>query len=495
MTFGQTRRQFATHQLSGGSFLRIAGTILTLACFVFLMEETMHHVGFFNDGQAIWWPTNGLALALLLRTRRRQWAVILCGAVLGSLTGQIRYGYPASANLVNAVANSAGPLIGAFALPRFHSLREWIQEPHLVSRFVGFALMMGPAVSATLYASYLHFFRMDHPFWKILESRGVSDMLGYAMLTPLVLVLSDRDSYRSSNRYRMLTKISLVFLVSLVGFVVFGQSAFPVLFVLLSVTLIASMQIGFTASVICVNLLGVIGTVETMHGRGPLMMGQGSILEYRILLLQAFLTLTMVTTFSIGAMQIEREAFQAKLKLAYDEMEALATIDALTGVGNRRLFDDFLETEWARLLRSGESIAVLMMDVDHFKRYNDDFGHLAGDTCLRAVAQAISRTAHRSTDLLARYGGEEFVFLLPSTTLEGAVYIAQSIRPAVENLYLHPEAKLRRKVTVSIGCAAMIPAADLTPAMLIGASDEALYRAKMNGRNCVDYANRIAMTR
>jgi len=194
-------------------------------------------------------------------------------------------------------------------------------------------------------------------------------------------------------------------------------------------------------------------------------------------------------------MQIEREAFQAKLKLAYDEMEALATIDALTGVGNRRLFDDFLETEWARLLRSGESIAVLMMDVDHFKRYNDDFGHLAGDTCLRAVAQAISRTAHRSTDLLARYGGEEFVFLLPSTTLEGAIYIAQSIRPAVENLYLHPEAKLRRKVTVSIGCAAMIPAADLTPAMLIGASDEALYRAKMNGRNCVDYANRIAMTR
>jgi hypothetical protein len=127
-----------------------------------------------------------------------------------------------------------------------------------------------------------------------------------------------------------------------------------------------------------------------------------------------------------------------------------------------------------------------MMDVDHFKRITMIFTLPEIPVCEPWLR--ISRTAHRSTTCW-------LATQLPSTTLEGAVYIAQSIRPAVENLYLHPEAKLRRKVTVSIGCAAMIPAADLTPAMLIGASDEALYRAKMNGRNCVDYANRIAMTR
>jgi diguanylate cyclase (GGDEF)-like protein len=129
-----------------------------------------------------------------------------------------------------------------------------------------------------------------------------------------------------------------------------------------------------------------------------------------------------------------------------------------------------------------------MIDVDRFKSYNDLYGHLAGDECLRAVARALKDMQQRSTDLVVRYGGEEFVVLLPGTTLQGAVIIAETIQMRIRALHENPENRLHCPVAVSIGCAALVPAADRVPNELIGASDEALYRAKQNGRNRVEAA-------
>ena len=196
----------------------------------------------------------------------------------------------------------------------------------------------------------------------------------------------------------------------------------------------------------------------------------------------------MMTVLSVSVTQIERKLFQERLKRAYGEMEKLATTDVLTGLANRRLFEGALKSEWARALRSGDSIALLMLDVDHFKSYNDRFGHPAGDVCLRRIAESILAIEHRSTDLLARYGGEEFVFLLPAAQLDDAIRIAEAIRSRIERMHKDPESAGEARVSVSIGCATIRPAPGLDPNSLVEASDEALYRAKRNGRNRVEVA-------
>jgi diguanylate cyclase (GGDEF)-like protein len=471
------------------SLLQFLAAALALACLVFLMENSMDYIGFFNrQGQAIWWPTNGLALALMVRTDRSRWPAILAGILLGSWVGTLLHGYPTVSWIVNAAANSLGPLLGALMLPRFKKLEDWLQEPHLVLRFVAFALFLAPALSATIYASNAHLILSGSNFWTVLQTRGDSDMLGYAIFTPLVLVVSSRDTYRPLRAFQVATTILLLALAAGAAYIVFWQSSYSLTFVLISVTLLICLRLGFTASVLAVNLVAVLATTATMHGHGPLVLGAGADLAHRILLLQAFLALTMVTVFSVSVMQIERKVFQEKLQLAYEEMEELATTDALTSLANRRLLEQTLKAEWARALRTGDSLALLMIDVDHFKSYNDQFGHPAGDVCLCAIAHAIRALKHRSSDLLARYGGEEFLLLMPATPLQDAAGVAELIRSCVEGLHQQPESGSRCQVSVSVGCAAVIPGPGLFPSLLIAASDEALYRAKRNGRNRVEIA-------
>jgi diguanylate cyclase (GGDEF)-like protein len=487
MTAVQQSRSLAPAVSRSGSLLESCAEALALTCAVFLLEESMNHIGFFSDqGQAIWWPTNGLALALMVRTDRSRWATILIGVLLGTWIGGLYHGWPVSSRIVNFVANSAGPMLAALALPQFKGLEDWLQERRLVLRYVLFALVLAPLLSATIYASNTHFFLPGLHFWTVLQTRADSDMLGYALFTPLVLVLSSRDTYRRTSAAEISLAVLLLGLVAGAAYFVFWQTGYALSFVLISVVLLVTLRLGFAASVFAVNLLAVLSTIATMHGHGPFTLGTGILPAHRILLLQAFLASTMVTVFSVSVMQIERKVFHERLQLSYEEMERRATTDALTGVANRRLFEETLRAEWARALRRGDSLALLMLDVDHFKSYNDHFGHPAGDACLRRIALAISALKHRSSDLLARYGGEEFTFLLPATGLNDAARIAERIRLHIERMHEDPERAGDTPVTISIGCAALTADSGLTAEMLIDASDEALYRAKRSGRNRVE---------
>jgi diguanylate cyclase (GGDEF)-like protein len=451
------------------------------------MEESMNSIGFFSEqGQAIWWPTNGLALALMVRLERSRWFTILAGILLGSWIGGIRHGWPVSSRIVNAVANSIGPLLAALTLPHFKRLDDWLQEPSLVFRYVLFALLLAPMLSATIYASAAHLFLSNVHFWTVLQTRGDSDMLGYALFTPLILVFSSKETYRQANASEIPMMVLLLALVACATYFVFWQTAYDFSFVLISVVLLVTLRLGFAASVVAVNLLAVLATVATMHGHGPLTLGSGAIQAHRILLLQAFLALTMVTVFYVSVMQIERNVFQERLQSAYEEMERRATTDALTGIANRRLFEETLKKEWSRALRNGDSIALLMLDVDHFKSYNDRFGHPAGDACLRRIAQKILTIDHRSTDLLARYGGEEFAFLFPAANVDDAARIGELIRLRIQRMHEEPENAGDHAISISIGCAAVTPTPEIAAEMLVGASDKALYMAKRNGRNRVE---------
>jgi len=468
--------------------LRNCGEFLGLACLVFLLEEAMHHSGFFNHvWQAIWWPTNGLAVAVLVRSERRRWPLLLGAVLFASLIGEIHYHASPAGDLVNAIANAVGPLVAAFALPRCRKLDDWLQEPHLVTRFVVSALIAAPLLSAAIFAIYMRASNPGIDFWNILQVRADSDMLGYAMFTPLVLVVSSGKQQRRPAA-ELLKGVLLLALVGVTTLIVFGQSSYSLDFILVSVILMVSLRLGFATAVLAVNLLAFLATTATMHGYGPLTLGGGADTSHRILLLQAFLALAMVTVFSVSVVQIEREVFQTQLELAYKEMAKLASTDPLTGLGNRRLFEDTLRAEWTRAQRSNLPIAVLMLDVDHFKSYNDRYGHPAGDICLCAIAGAILGMGHRSSDLLARYGGEEFIFLMPETPLPEATRIAEVMRTLIGGLHDQPGTALHRGVTVSIGCAAFAPAPGLFPDLLISAADEALYRAKRNGRNRIEIA-------
>lgn len=184
----------------------------------------------------------------------------------------------------------------------------------------------------------------------------------------------------------------------------------------------------------------------------------------------------------------ERKLAEDKLRDAFHTAEQQALVDGLTGVANRRLLDETLNREWMRALRDGTSLSLLLIDVDHFKSYNDLYGHLAGDSCLQSIASTIQLGLRRPPDLLARYGGEEFVIVLPNTPSAGAESISRKVLDDVERCSIPHAGSPYGTVTASLGCATTIATRETSPKDLIKAADDAMYRAKTNGRNQIQIA-------
>lgn len=200
----------------------------------------------------------------------------------------------------------------------------------------------------------------------------------------------------------------------------------------------------------------------------------------------------MVLTAKIRAMQriVQMRhslvVLTRKLDEANRELSRLSAVDGLTGIANRRSFDDALVREWRRAMRTRTPVGLILVDVDNFKQYNDHYGHQMGDECLKAVAATLDAQPKRSADLVARYGGEEFVAILPDTDPEGAMQVAEQMRCAVERLALpHAKAQARDTVTISVGVASAAPESGDASGFvrLLQDADKALYAAKGSGRN------------
>ena len=177
---------------------------------------------------------------------------------------------------------------------------------------------------------------------------------------------------------------------------------------------------------------------------------------------------------------------QKNLAHANIELQKLASLDGLTGIANRRRFDDTLYLEWPRSQRDKEPLSLLLCDIDFFKLYNDTYGHLAGDLCLKKVAAVLTEHLKRPADLAARYGGEEFAIILPNTELEGALIVAQACcRHLAAMAMENPGALPLGIVTMSVGVASIVPSPASTMEQLIHRADQALYQAKRSGRNQV----------
>lgn len=181
---------------------------------------------------------------------------------------------------------------------------------------------------------------------------------------------------------------------------------------------------------------------------------------------------------------LERKRIEASLQAANRELERLATLDGLTQVANRRYFNDYLTQVWQQGIDHQDPVCLILGDIDHFKAFNDTYGHLVGDDCLRQVAKGIEQVVGNHEALTARYGGEEFAVILPHSRLEQGLELAAGIQARIETLAIaHAGSSVSPYLSLSIGVASLIPSCDRSPDLLIHLSDQALYQAKQQGRN------------
>ncbi len=185
----------------------------------------------------------------------------------------------------------------------------------------------------------------------------------------------------------------------------------------------------------------------------------------------------------------ERKKTEQELIKLQKELEELSFKDGLTGVANRRMFDSVIETEWLKARQNKQPLSLIIIDIDFFKEYNDFYGHLQGDDCLKQVAETLNNVKARSRDFFGRFGGEEFVMLLPETDENAAWLIAERCRQALFKKQIpHEQSKVSQLLTISLGVSTMIPSQDVEHTELISRADKQLYQAKQKGRNCIQSA-------
>ncbi len=173
-----------------------------------------------------------------------------------------------------------------------------------------------------------------------------------------------------------------------------------------------------------------------------------------------------------------------QLEAANKALQQLANMDGLTGVANRRCFDQYFNTQWLNQIEEEHPLSLILCDIDFFKRYNDEYGHPAGDLCLQKVASVLKGAAQKKHDLVARYGGEEFAIIMPNTPVTGAVHVAAAMQSGVRELLIpHSESHVSKYVTLSLGISTVVPSLEYSPQSLIKEADEGLYQAKASGRN------------
>jgi diguanylate cyclase (GGDEF)-like protein len=458
--------------------------MVLVASLVYASQLFFVRITFFEGRWAVWWPMNGIALGTLLRVRRRHWPWILMAFAIGVAFSEARE--PIHVIAIVAVFNMLEVLWPALVLPRFRTMDKWLAQPGLAARFILVAVLAAPLTSSLLAPLY-YSNRPGESYWITALRWGAGDVLGVALFTPLVLALFSPEMWRLFRPAALPQTLGSLTLMAGASWFVFHQQILPVSFALYPAILMVSTQLGLSGATIALDLLAVIATDATLRGIGPFgSYGEDAFL--RVALLQLFLVLSLLMTMPVSVARVRRLTTEAQLRRAWQQMEALASLDGLTGVANRRRFDAVFAQEWARARREQSPVALLMIDTDQFKAFNDGYGHLAGDACLRSVAQAIAEVPGRPGDLVARYGGEEFAVLLPGSDASGAFRIAEAVRQAVYALGLPHHATEEQRVTVSIGVASMVPVGEMEPDELIAASDRALYEAKHTGRNRVKMA-------
>ena len=455
--------------------------LFALTAFYFLADTALNKVAL-GDGWQIFWPLNGVTVALLIVRPRRLWPLILMCVALGTGVGEFIDGNDLGATLAQRTLSLFEVVLTASLLPAFSNLDDWLVEPSLYRRFIT-AVLAGPAASGILASLYFHF-ATGQDYLDAFRGWGLADAMGIAATLPLCLALRSPEARALFGRQQWSATLATLAVALLTITAIFTVSSYPLLFLLYPLLMLVDWLLGFSGSTIVLCCACLLGVFLTEHGYGPFV-SAGKLALSRDFAVQLYLGFHLLGFLPISILFLERRRIHRELHQALAKMATLASVDSLTGVANRRTLDRHLAEKWGQAQRRQATLAVLLIDIDHFKQYNDEFGHQAGDVCLRAIASALTLQVRRPGDVVARFGGEEFLVLLPDTELEGAGTLGEAICAAIYELAIPQTPNATGRVTVSIGCAATIPTPEQRFEQLIESADQMLYRAKRAGRNRV----------
>jgi diguanylate cyclase (GGDEF)-like protein len=326
----------------------------------------------------------------------------------------------------------------------------------------------------------------------------MGDVSGVLVVAPLILAWAP-GRRRAAGPFARLPELAVLLALPFAVGGAIARTDDPLEYLFLPPLIWAAFRFGPRGATALTAVTAGVAVAVTVGGAGAFHVPS---VNESLIQLQAFVATVATTALVLLGVIAQRDAAERDLAAALESLEArvrlrthelaasntqlrrLAGYDPVTGVANRRRFDESLDKEWRRCDRAGQPLAIILIDLDHFKLFNDTYGHPAGDECLRRVAEALAAGLQRSGELLARYGGEEFVVLLPGMALDDAARTAERLarRVADEGIgHSHSEIGV---VTCSLGVAAAVPQGP-DPGRLLGRADAALYEAKRAGRNCV----------
>jgi len=443
---------------------------------------------------AIWWANAALASIILLDLRRR-WPLLFIAGYAGNVLGHLYFGDPLWETLCLSACDVGEAAIAVFGVAYALGRRVDLTQQRQLLRFVAFAVLLGPAV-ASLTAGLLLHWVTGSPLTVTFVWFPAS-ALGMAVVVPLVLGLARRETRELFLPHRVANTLLYLLMIGVATTAIFSRADFPWLFLIFPPLLFLVVRLGLSGGVLGCCVVAAIGTQFTVNTRGgPLAQLPNASLEHRILILQLFLA-TAVLSVSVVAIvfadlkraHIATGLSEERYRDLASSMEMLAIEDPLTSVPNRRHFDRTIQSEWKRAVRNGSLISLLLIDVDRFKDFNDLYGHLEGDNCLRRIGRLAADACRRASDTVARIGGEEFAIILPGTPASGAFETAERLREDVMRQGIGHAANAPLVVTISIGCATFIPTEGSEATEIIAAADAALYAAKNAGRNRVAIAS------
>lgn len=467
------------------AWLRGLKSALVLSAIYFAVDIALNRFAF-SDGWTIIWPLNGVNVALLLMCPRAQWLWLLLGIEIGTGAGEIFDTSPfgSAMEVCQRLASATEVLISALLLPPFSTLDQWLRTPRIFVRFA-LALLLGPGVSGVM-AAFLFNYAADQPFLIAFNGWATADAIGMATTMPLSLALNSPQMHALFERAALPKTLGTLCVALSGAMLIFSVSDYPLIFLLYPLLLLVDSLLFFAGSALVVVAVCLIAMYFTTLGIGPFGKWSNDLELPRGLALQIYFGFHLVALFPASVMFMERRRMAQELRDTNARLTVLASLDGLTCIPNRRSFDERFATEWNRAVRQRTPLALAMIDIDNFKQYNDLYGHLAGDRCLRAVAEVLTQQIQRPEDMAARFGGEEFAFLLPHTGSEGAALVAERIRKAIADQGLEHIGNNWSHVTVSIGYSAVIPTHADGQAGLLQLADAALYHAKRSGRNRIE---------
>jgi diguanylate cyclase (GGDEF)-like protein len=439
-----------------------------------------------SEGVATIWFTNGMLFALVILRPRNLWLQYFAVGLLADTLADVLYGDRFALAFGVSLANSVEVILSAYVLTYVFGNPFNLSRRRPLVGFLVITVIGATAITSALGASWTLVFVKAGPWLTLFRTWYLGDILGMSIMAPLVFILLRPGFFHVLHRKQFVNTLGLLLVPAIATLFVFTHSQDPLIFLIFPALLLVVFRLGFPGTVLAVGVIAFISIGLTVKGYGPLMLVADHRMLHRIVVVQIFLAVALFTSFSVAALLEERKELEMSLQRSEARYRLLATLDGLTGLANRRCFDDHLEEQWHHALLNHQPLSLLMIDVDLFKKYNDLFGHINGDTCLRQIANVIADGVPQSLGEASRFGGEEFAVLLPNTDSTRAMAVAESLRAAVAAIHLPHSGSPWHIQTISIGVAVAVPEPGQSPLSLLNASDSALYLAKLLGRNRVE---------